>query len=183
MTTHRPDALGRLVHRAARKVASLFTGKRPRRAGRSGSPKRATIIRDAEARFEAAREKYDPKRFKRGGGYKPEEYAAIARMAGLKKPPSNRAKGKTELYEFMAYPPGQLFAYYKGDANVGDAITTFMGDVLGHVVWRGTVTKPLGGRRVAIRMKGKNGFVYGGNCNLSSGTYCRLKMLSNQKRP
>jgi len=146
------------------------------------SPVRERIIRNADERFERAREKFDPKRFKRGGGYTPEDYATIARMAGLKKPPSNRAKGKAELYGFMERPPEKLFAYYKGDARVGDAITNWPGDVLGIITRRGKESRPLGGRVVSVVMRGKNGVYYAGRCNLSSGTYCTLKRLAKQPK-
>jgi len=146
------------------------------------SPLRERVIRDANERFERAREKFDPKRFKRGGGYTPEDYATISRMAGLKKPPSNRAKGKAELYGFLTRPPEKLFAYYKGDARVGDAITNWLGDVLGIITRRGKETRPMGGRAVSIVMRGKNGVHYAGRCNLSSGTYCTLKRLAKQPK-
>jgi hypothetical protein len=95
---------------------------------------------------------------------------------------SNRAKGKLELHEFMTRPPEKLFAYYKGNAQVGDAITTWMGDVLGTVIHRGKVTHPMGGSVVSIRVRGKNGLEYAGRCNLSSGTYCNLRRVASSRR-
>lgn len=145
----------------------------------SGSPERARVISDAHKRFETAREKFDPKGFKRGRGYEPAEWSAIARTAGLKRPPSNRALGKLELYKFKSNPPDKLSAYYHANACVGSKVTTWPGNILGHVVWRGQETRKLnGGKSVAIRMKGVNGVLYGGTCNLTGGTYCNLKRLS-----
>jgi hypothetical protein len=152
--------------------------RRSRRRDPSMTARRATIIRSAHDRYEAARKGFDEKRYKRGGGYTPEDVKEIARRAGTKAP-SNRAKGHLEKYEFMANPPDQIFAYYKDSAKVGELITNWMGQRLGVVIHRGTERRPMGGRVVSIRMKGDNGVTYGGNCNLSSGTYCRLKRLTS----
>jgi hypothetical protein len=95
---------------------------------------------------------------------------------------SNRAKGKLEVHRFLEHPPERLFAYYSGDARVGDNIHTWMGDRLGTIVHRGKETRPLGGRVVNIRVRGINGFLYAGRCNLSSGTYCNLRKMATQPR-
>lgn len=89
--------------------------------------------------------------------------------------PSNEELGELEYYEFMTNKPDKVFAYYKGDARVGEAITTWMGWVIGHITWRGTERRPMGGKVVAIHVRGANGVNYVGNCNLSSGNYCRLR--------
>lgn len=149
----------------------------PHRSSRS--PHRAAIIRGAYESFERAREVHDPKRFKRGGGYTPEENAAIARAAGLRKPPSNRARGKLELYEFKSNPPDKLFAYYENDAQVGSRVKTWTGDELGRVTHRGKEARKInGGRSVAIRIRGINGVTYAGTCNLTGGTYCNLRRVA-----
>ncbi len=144
------------------------------------TPRRAEVIERSHAAFERERERFHPKKFKRGGGYTPEEYAEIARRAGIKKRPSNVAMGKLELHRFVTQRPERIFAYYKDDARVGATITTWMGDVLGHVIWRGTVTKRgfyPGARMVNIRMKAVTGDVYAGTCQLDSGNYCRLRKV------
>jgi hypothetical protein len=146
------------------------------------TPRRAAIIEQAYGRYERAREAHHPKKFKRGGGYTPEEERSIASRAGLKRRPSNRAMGKLELHRFMSSPPDHLFTYYKHEARVGEAITNWMGDVLGHVTYRGRETRPFGGRVVRIRMRGRNGVDYAGTCNLSSGTYCRLRRVQSRRR-
>ena len=38
----------------------------------------------------------------------------------------------------------------------------------------------MGGKVVSIRMRGKNGAHYAGRCNLSSGTYCRLRKMKGK---
>lgn len=129
--------------------------------------------------YEGARERFDPRRYKRGGGYTPADKDAIERMAGVRQP-SNDELGELEFYNFMTKAPDAIFAYYKHDARVGEEISNFPGKVLGAIVWRGQETRPLGGRMVSIRMRGVNGFMYAGKCNLSSGTYCRLRKMSGK---
>lgn len=135
------------------------------------SASQAHAIQSAHERYERARERFDPKRYKRGGGYMPSEIAEIERLAGCKQP-TNRARGALELWRFVAHPPDTLFAYY--DASFRH-VTTFMGDVIGTIVSKGKETRPMGGRVVSVRVRGINGVTYVGTCNLSSGTYCRLR--------
>lgn len=57
-------------------------------------------LKDKLHRWEDARERFDPKRFKRGGGYTPDDTKAILALAGLRSEPTNEDRVKIELYEF-----------------------------------------------------------------------------------
>lgn len=136
------------------------------------SAQQAASIRNAYVAYERAREKFDPKRFKRGGSYSPDELHQIEYMAGGEKP-TNAELSKLEVYEFMTKPPQRLHAYYN------DALTevhTFMGERLGRIIWRGKERRPMGGLSQSVRVLGDNGKLYVGTCNLSSGTYCTLRL-------
>lgn len=144
------------------------------------SKEEASRIRRSVDAFERARASFDPKRFKRGGGYRPEEYQEIAKKAGLSHVPSNEEKGRLELFEFHEKRPKDLFAYYEGEARVGSAIKTWMGDVVGHVVQRGSEYRAgryPGTKMVKIRVRSVTGDVYSGSCNLEGGNYCKLKKI------
>lgn len=144
--------------------------------GDAVTERRARVIRESETRFEEARKAHDPKRYKRGGGYTPEEYKAIAKRAGISRSPSNRAKGKLEAYEFKHHPPDKFFAYYDMRKLV---VTTFTGDKLGHIVWVGATQRGFGGgKSQSIRVRGINGVMYAGRCNMTGGTYCNLRRMA-----
>lgn len=137
---------------------------------------RAESIRARIRRFEQERERHDPKRFQRGGSYEPAEYAAIARRAGVRRP-TNEELGRLERRDFMTNPPEHLFAYYGKNADVGEEISTWAGNKLGIIVERGKISHPFSGsgKVVHVVARGYNGHLYSGRCNLSSGTYCRLR--------
>ena len=138
--------------------------------GDAVTERRARVIR------KEARKAHDPKRYKRGGGYTPEEYKAIAKRAGISRSPSNRAKGKLEAHEFRYNPPDKLFAYYNMSKLV---VTTWTGDKLGDIVWKGVPMRRGfggGGKTQAIRVRGINGVMYHGICNLNAD-YCRLRRV------
>lgn len=71
--------------------------------------------------FRAARERFDPKRFKRGGGYTPEEYAAIAKLAGIDRNATNDETAQVELYEFATAT--ELPQAIGGYVSSGDGVT------------------------------------------------------------
>ena len=131
----------------------------------------AARIRRAHDAHARARKQFDPKRFKRGGGYTPAEMKEIDRIAGVPAP-SNEQMSQLEVYEFVTKPPDKVFAYYNDDMT---RIQTWTGDVLGTIVWRGQETRPMGGRVVRVRVHAINGHHYAGTCNRSSGTYCVLR--------
>jgi len=124
-----------------------------------------------ERAYEVARERFDPRRYKRGGGYSPTDVDEIERMAGARAP-SNEERGAAELYAWVHDPPDKYLAYYN------DAMTeihTWMGDVIGRIVSRGTPTRRMGGTTQSVRVVGTNGVRYHGVCNKTGGTYCRLR--------
>jgi hypothetical protein len=146
------------------------------------SKEEADRIRRSVDAFEKARAAHDPKRYKRGGRYEPEEYQEIAKKAGLSHPPTNEEKGRLELFEFHAERPKNLFAYYEGRAEVGSPVKTWMGDVVGHVIARGSEYRAgryPGTAMVRISIRSVTGDIYSGSCNLEGGNYCKLKRVGS----
>jgi hypothetical protein len=132
-------------------------------------------LRDMSRRYEAARKRYDPKRYQRGGGYTPKDCAAIAMIAGIPRDTTNDEKGQVEEFEWRMFPPSKYFAYY--DKGLTE-ITNFTGICLGGIIWKGEEFRDnLGGRRQNIKVLGSNNVFYTGVCNKSSGTYCRLTRI------
>lgn len=120
--------------------------------------------------YEEARRRFDPRRYERGGGYSPEEVQQIERMGGRR--PTDNEMGRLEIFEFLVHPPERYFAYYDDGFRY---IQTWMGGVLGTIISKGREHRPMGGRVVSIRARAINGYTYVGSCNLSSGTYCKLR--------
>ena len=121
------------------------------------------------------------RRTRRDPSMTPRRAEVLLRALGANRRVSNRAKSRLGIYEFMRDSPDKIFAYYRGDARVGDLITNGMGGQLGVIIHRGKESRPFGGKVVSIRMKAINGFTYAGRCNLSSGTYCRLKKVKGRR--
>ncbi len=159
------------------KPMSSSKGRRHGDVGATISATEAASIRSAIERDERARKEFDPRRFQRGGGYTPAEVAAIKKLAGGAAP-SNEQRSALEVHDFVTNPPEHLFAYYDDGMK---HVKTWMGDILGTIVSRGQERRPFGGRVVSVHVLGINGVRYVGTCNLSSGTYCRLRR-SNAKR-
>jgi hypothetical protein len=144
-------------------------------------------LRDMIRRFEAARKKFDPKRYQRGGGYSKKEWAIISAMAGTRGT-TYAETVQIEDYEWRMFPPSRYFAYYSRDMK---KITGWAGNTLGRIIYKGPETRTFGGRRCNITVLGTNNVLYSGVCNLSGGTYCRLKrikgrgpgMLPNKSKP
>ena len=111
----------------------------------------------------------------RRGGLSPADVARIDKIAGTTRPSGNEISA-LEIYEFLRDPPTHKFAYYSS-VDKGGTIHTFDGDVLGTIVDRGQTSRVFGRgptlRHVTVRAI--NGFLYGGRCNLDTGTYCKLK--------
>lgn len=124
-------------------------------------------IRRRSDAYEEARRRFDPRRYERGGGYSPEDRQQIERMAGVRHP-TNEEIGQVEVFEFIARPPEKYFACYDDGLR---HIQTWMSDVLGTIISKGSERRPMGGRVVSIRARAINGYTYVGTCNLSSGTY------------
>jgi hypothetical protein len=132
----------------------------------------ATLRQQIDA-FENARKAFDPKRYQRGGGYAKEEWEAIARQAGLERPPTNEERGQVEQYEFVTNPPDRYFAYVNERTR---RLTTWMGDDLGEVGFGREYRDSFGGRRVSITIYAINGKRYYGTYFKSSGDYARIKV-------
>lgn len=134
--------------------------------------------------YEKAREQFDPKRFKRGGGYDAADQKKILQIAGLSKEITNEERSKIELYEFVHDPPEKYFAYYDKPLT---KISNWMGVKLGDIISKSGVYE-VGfrmvtgrrGRAVNVRIKGINGVTYAGTCYLDAGDYCRMKALKGQ---
>lgn len=133
------------------------------------------LLTSEEARW--TRERYD--RWKKaaeslgaGRSWTPEQERRINDIAKTRRPSSAQVS-HLEVYEFLRKPPEHLFAYYTDNGQ----ITTFMGDVLGSIVERGSTTRPFGNttRTQHVTVRAINGFMYNGRCNLDTGTYCKLK--------
>lgn len=93
--------------------------------------------------------------------------------------PSNDEISALEVYRFMTEVPDHVFVYYDEDFR---NVHTWTGEHLGTIVSKGVERRPFGGRVVSVRVRAINGAMYGGICNLSSGTYCRLRKLKGGRR-
>lgn len=140
------------------------------------SRERYLKLREMTRRYEAARKKYDPKRYQRGGGYDRREVVVISAMAGTRDA-INEEKALIEDYEWRMFPPSRYFGYYDSAMT---KITGFMGNVLGRIIRKGPVTKAWGGKRQNVTVRGTNNVLYSGVCNLTGGTYCRLKRIKGR---
>lgn len=187
----RPGNLGRWTTKDARDLSRMARELRALHGGDGAEANRAgsaqpPISRDRydeivrrERAYEAAREQFDPKRFKRGGGYAPEEIAQIERLAGAPAP-TNEERGLADQYRWLVDVPENAFLYYDKDMT---HVTGWMGDVRGRIFWRGAVQRKLGGgRSQAIRVEGTNGTTYHGVANLTGGTYVRLRLVKSEAR-
>ena len=145
------------------------------------SAARAENIRACHQAYERAREVFDPKRFKRGGGYTPADVREIERIAGCKSP-SNGDRSALEVYDFVHNPPDRYSLYIDDKKAVA---TTFTGDVLGSVSFGRSYQSPSFGvtnKRVPVRVHGINGVDYAGTYFASAGDYARVKRVSSKAR-
>jgi hypothetical protein len=165
---------GKRVYIRRRGSMTLFGGNPMKNPVTAGEYARLRARVDS---YEAARKKFDPKRYQRGGGYDPADVKKIEQMAGAADV-TNDERAQVELYEFVHKPPDRYFAYYNKGLT---EITGWTGLKLGDIVWKGYPYKDnLGGQRVNIRVRAINGLTYSGTCNMSSGTYCRLKAMKGR---
>jgi hypothetical protein len=134
-------------------------------------------LKDKIDRYEKAREAFDPKRFKRGGGYSAADQAAIVKLAGLRHAPSNDDREDVSVYEFIRDKPDRLDCYIKEADNT--AIFWTPRSTIGTVVLGHSYKSPAFGgfpsTRVPVTVKAINGCVYAGTYYKSSGDYARLK--------
>jgi hypothetical protein len=133
-------------------------------------------LKDKNARYEAAREAFDPKGFKRGRGYDKKEVAAIVKMAGLRSAPTNDDRAAIEVYELVHNKPENIFCYI----NEKDGTATiWTGVVIGTAHFGQQYKTPafggFGSTRVPVTVRAINGCVYAGTYYKSAGDYARLK--------
>lgn len=93
---------------------------------------------------------------------------------------ANKERGEVEAYDFKhkdTGADGSYFAYYNGNA-AQHLITTWMGDTLARVTWRGMPYRAgFGGTRINFRALGIDGKTYAGTYFTSSGNYVRMKRI------
>lgn len=167
------------------------TKKKPVRrapARRRRNPSAATIsaakaedIRERVRAFDRAAQAFDPKRYKRGGGWTPAEQREIARMAGAPRPSNEEVSG-LEVYDFIHSPPDKYFLYID---EKNHAATTWTGDVLGPVAFGRSYKSPSAGMpstRVPITVRGINGVIYVGTYYASAGNYARVRARKGARR-
>lgn len=94
---------------------------------------------------------------------------------------TNEERSQAEVAAFRARKYTKYFAYWK-DTNSGAIITTWMGDKLADVTWRGSVYNSAWfSRRVNFRAKGIDGRMWHGIYYLSSGNYVRMSVSKHQR--
>lgn len=96
-------------------------------------------------------------------------------------PEVNKERGEIEAYNFAHNNSGEgeerYFAYYNA-ARVTHEITTWTGDTLAKVVWRGLAYRSgFGGKRINFRAQGIDGHLYAGTYFTSSGSYVRMRRI------
>jgi hypothetical protein len=136
-------------------------------------------LKDKVARYERAREHFDPKRFKRGGGYSVDDQRAIVKAAGLKQAPTNDDREDVAVYEFVRDKPEQLFCYIDGPHRRAKLWSDR--SVIGTVELGRDYKTPAFGEastRVPVKVHAINGCDYAGTYFKSSGDYARLKRVA-----
>ena len=114
--------------------------------------------------------------------WRQEDEPHIDAIAGTRRP-TNEELSKLEVFQFALSPPDHLFGYYDREPSAIDQsprsapnmIRTFASDPLGRVVEVGGMRNARGTRLRHVMVKAINGWYYRGWCNLTTGTYCRLK--------
>lgn len=89
----------------------------------------------------------------------------------------NRATSDREIAEWLANPPEKALVYYSDDMR---SVHNWMGVKMGDIVRVGKVTRRFGGKVQAVGVRGTNGVGYHGICNLTGGTYCKLRRVKSR---
>ena len=101
----------------------------------------------------------------------------------------NKETSRLEVKEWLSNPPNRYFLYIRESAklrepdkwlgNVGPAheglATTWMGDVLGTVLFGRRYRSNFGDWRIPVTVLGRNGWTYRGTYFQSAGNYARVK--------
>ncbi len=91
--------------------------------------------------------------------------------------PTNDERSELEMFEFTRNRPDRYFAYYDQTMS---KVTTFTGQKLGDITWKGQIYKTgwgQGARKQRVRVRAITGDTYAGPCELDAGTYCRLRKV------
>ncbi len=145
------------------------------------SAAKAESIRERARAHDRAAQAFDPKRYKRGGGWDASEMREIARMAGGAAP-SNAELSALEVYDFVHSPPDKYFLYIDEKNHTA---TTWTGDVLGPVAFGGKYKSPgfgMSSVRVPVTVRGINGVIYVGTYYASAGNYARVRARKGARR-
>lgn len=87
----------------------------------------------------------------------------------------NAETSRLEVEAFKTDTPGPYFAYLSGNR-----ITTWTGDLLALVTWKGTPWRNnLGDTRQAFNAEGINGTRYAGVAYVSAGDYVRMRPVKS----
>lgn len=94
----------------------------------------------------------------------------------------NLEASRREVIEFFRDSPERYFVYINERKGLSWTVTTWMGDVLGHVIWKGDefTSGGFGGtqnKRQNIRVEMLDGSRYSGTYYKSNGTYARIRRL------
>lgn len=97
----------------------------------------------------------------------------------------NAATSRREVRSFKRDKPTRYFAYHAParlselrNGEVGRRITTWTGDDLARVTWKGDVYRSnFGDRRQAFRALAVNGCTYSGVTYLDAGDYVRMRKV------
>lgn len=155
---------------------ALLTYKEP---PKTISEAQAERIRQALRAHASAAEAFDPKRYKRGGGWNAAEMRKIEEMAGIPSP-TDEQRDALRLYDFVHTPPERDVVYInepKGNEWIGYAESSG-GVVLGKVVFGREYKLPgfgMPSKRVPVTVYGVNGMKYVGTYFKSSGTYATIR--------
>lgn len=131
-------------------------------------------IRSRLDRYDAARRKFDPRRYDKGGGYSGDECRQIEQLAGGPDA-SNAEKSGLEVYEFANGAPDKYFVYVRLDKRT---VGTWTGEKLGDIVDYGAPYRSnVGDTRIHVTVQAINGRRYSGTYFQSAGDYARLKVM------
>lgn len=114
--------------------------------------------------YEAARKQLFP-----GKNYVDRDMAAQ-----LPESPTNEQRSAIEVYEWVNDPPDRYFAYVNEKTR---KLTTWTGDVLGHVHFGRTYQSNMGDKRCHIWVTAINGREYTGTYYASAGDYACIRAL------
>jgi hypothetical protein len=94
--------------------------------------------------------------------------------------PKNRETSEREIAAWLSSPPNEAMVYYSDDMR---SVMNWMGVKMGDIVRRGPEVKRWnGGKTRSVQVHGTNGVDYHGICNMTGGTYCRLRRIASSRQ-